>query len=448
MGLEKTNKKMAPRIANNIEKRIVDLSLCHPDFGAKRLLPILNKENIDVSTSTVYRILKRHGQQNRLMRISKIEAQQQAAIPSQHIEIYKKYVDPGSILAEEPAPPVESVEEKRPLPRPRSNAIALTKSPKWSRSGIFILNTLLFTLVGYLGSQAAQNFQQIVLKSDIEAKIQIPQFVKTVEPEIKSPSLIDYHGIWERNLFNIPRGRDSQREKEIVLDNLALAQKELGLKLLGTVKADHDTLSLAIIHNRKTKEQKIFHEGDVDGNLLIKKILRNKVVIRTDNSDVLLTITPQDFRKNNNSAKRQKPIDNFDYPQEKAAASSISSSKIKHIRLNRNQIDSDLADLDALMQEVRIFPYKRNKKPSGFIISNIPGGSILRKLGLRSRDVIKEVNGQKFSVVLCRFDEILYFFLKSWGVIASNTSLLSVLITTLLRKILFTNKLPSSSPSR
>ena len=397
MGRKKNRKKVTLRIANKIERRIVDLSLRHPDFGAKRLLPILNKENIDVSTSTVYRILKRHGQQNRFVRISKIEAQQQAAIPSQEIEVSKKYVDPGSIFTEEPAPPVKRVEEKRHSPRPRSNAIALTKSPKWSRSVLFILNTILFILVGYLGSQAAQNLHQIMLKSDTEAKIHIPQFIKTVKPEKKSFSLNDYQGIWERNLFNIPQGRDSQREKEIVLDNLALAQKKLGLKLLGTVKADDETLSLAIIHNRKTKEQKIFHEGDVDGNLLIKKILRNKVVIRTDNSDVLLAITPQDFRKNNDPAKRQKPTHNFDHTQKNAAKTSGSSSKIKHIRLNRNQIESDLADLDTLMQEVRISPYKRNKKPSGFIISNIPGGSILRKLGLRSRDVIREVNGQRFS---------------------------------------------------
>jgi type II secretion system protein C len=199
-------------------------------------------------------------------------------------------------------------------------------------------------------------------------------------------------------LFNVPKGGDSQREKDIVLDNLALAQKELGLKLLGTVKANDDTLSLAIIHDRKTKEQKIYHEGDGDDNLLIKKILRNKVVIRTNNSDVLLAITPQDFRKKNKiSTKPQKPTENFDHTQKKAAKTSGSSSKMKHIRLSRNQIESGLADLDALMQEVRISPYKRNKKPSGFIISNIPGGSILRKLGLRSRDVIKEVNGQKFS---------------------------------------------------
>ena len=312
MGQEKTNKKATLKIANNIESRIVDLSLRHPDFGAKRLLPILNKENIDVSTSTIYRILKRHGQQNRSMRISKIEARRLAESPSQDIEKSMKYVDSESIPTKEPVPAFESVEDKRAVPRPKADLIALTRSPKWSRSGLFILNTLLFILIGYLGSQAAQNFHQIMLKFDTEAKIHIPQFIKTVKPEKKSHSLNEYRGIWERNLFNVTKGNDSRRQKDIVLENLALAKKELGLKLLGTVKADDKTLSLAIIRNQKTKEQKIYREGDDDGNLFVKSIFRNKVVIRTDKSDVLLAITPQDFRKKYNiSSKRHKTTENF-----------------------------------------------------------------------------------------------------------------------------------------
>lgn len=115
MGREKNNKKVALRIANNIERRIAYLSLCHPDFGARRLLPILKKENIDVSTSTVYRILKRHGQQNRSMRISKIEAQQRVDIHSQHIEKSTNHVSPESILTEKSSSAVKTVKKKAPL---------------------------------------------------------------------------------------------------------------------------------------------------------------------------------------------------------------------------------------------------------------------------------------------------------------------------------------------
>ena len=46
MGREKTRKKVAIGITDKIERRIVDLSLRHHDFGANRLLPLLNKENI------------------------------------------------------------------------------------------------------------------------------------------------------------------------------------------------------------------------------------------------------------------------------------------------------------------------------------------------------------------------------------------------------------------
>ena len=46
------------------------------------------------------------------------------------------------------------------------------------------------------------------------------------------------------------------------------------------------------------------------------------------------------------------------------------------------------------MGQLRISPYRRGDQPSGFRISGIPRDSVLRKLGLRSRDIIREVNGQ------------------------------------------------------
>jgi hypothetical protein len=52
MSRTKITMKVASGIPDDIERRIVDLSLRHPDFGAKRLLPLLKDEEIDVSTST------------------------------------------------------------------------------------------------------------------------------------------------------------------------------------------------------------------------------------------------------------------------------------------------------------------------------------------------------------------------------------------------------------
>jgi type II secretion system protein C len=40
------------------------------------------------------------------------------------------------------------------------------------------------------------------------------------------------------------------------------------------------------------------------------------------------------------------------------------------------------------MEKINVRPYMQGDQPSGFRISNIPADSVLRKMGLRSRDVI------------------------------------------------------------
>lgn len=70
-----TKRKTATRIPPAVEMRIIELSAMHPEFGARRLLPLLQKESIAVSASSIYNILKRHGLQNRDKRFAKIQAQ-------------------------------------------------------------------------------------------------------------------------------------------------------------------------------------------------------------------------------------------------------------------------------------------------------------------------------------------------------------------------------------
>ena len=75
MATPKIKKKTVSRITPEVEVRIVALSLQNPEFGAKRLMPLLSVENIDVSASTVYNLLKRNGLSSREKRLSKLAEQ-------------------------------------------------------------------------------------------------------------------------------------------------------------------------------------------------------------------------------------------------------------------------------------------------------------------------------------------------------------------------------------
>jgi transposase len=56
-------KKPSVKITDDVAERIVEISLQNPAFGAKRLVPLLQKAGIRVTSSAVYRILKRRGLQ-------------------------------------------------------------------------------------------------------------------------------------------------------------------------------------------------------------------------------------------------------------------------------------------------------------------------------------------------------------------------------------------------
>jgi type II secretory pathway component PulC len=128
------------------------------------------------------------------------------------------------------------------------------------------------------------------------------------------------------------------------------------------------------------------------------------VIISIDNGDQLLTVGLEDFAKARSSAPPlRKAYGSTQYQQNQDIMDSLAlmtsenalpSSRTKSIRIEREEVDSELADLDSLMGQVRISPYRRKDQPLGFRISGIPRDSVLRKLGLRSRDVIKEINGQ------------------------------------------------------
>jgi len=290
-------KKSPPKIPAEVEARIVKVSLQHPEFGAKRLLQLLKNEKIDVLASTVYSILKRNGLQTRDMRLLRIEEQFHTEASPQVVETPPPFTVPILTPAGEPGPIAEGIEEKTPPLRSLGVSKVPAKSPKRIRWFFYVVNLLLLALIGYLGFHAVQEFQQASLDPEAVAAIESEPMIAAKEKGTVPPPLSDYRIIWERNLFNIAKENALAPKKDISLAKLPLAKKELGLKLVGTVVANDSRMSLAVINNRKTREQEGYREGDEVDKVRIKKILRNKVVITTDKGDQLLTIEPEEYGK-------------------------------------------------------------------------------------------------------------------------------------------------------
>jgi type II secretion system protein C len=175
---------------------------------------------------------------------------------------------------------------------------------------------------------------------------------------------------------------------------LPLASKSLGLRLVGTVVAQNAERNLAIIEHESSRKQKIYHEGDSAGPVRIKRIERNEVIIDAGKGDQRLTML---HGQASGSLSGPQPAVIGQFTPQKSVKSQPSSARYQTFRLDREEVASALKDVDQVMQQVRLSPYKVYNRASGLKITNIRAGSIFAKMGLRSRDVIKAVNYKKIT---------------------------------------------------
>jgi len=371
MARKEKSKKNATDISPGVEERVVQVSLKHPDYGSSRLATLLEQEGILLTSSAVYSIQKRKGLHNRSMRLSKLEEQRSAGMVPEPLT----NIEPPAEAAE--AVPAYTIEMT-----PESPKSPVIKSPSkftgrrfWSFT---VPNLLVVGVVAYFLVSALANF----LHGGREPSL-LPQPAPTqanLKPQATVRPLEDYNIIFERNLFGGSKGEASAPQEEVSLEGLPVALKVLGLKLVGTVVGDDEAVNLAIIDDQSTRKQDLYREGDQAGQALVKKILRNKVVLNTGSGDEVLTMEPEE--KAGSSPVRQQPL------------TSLPTTPTESGKLAREEVEFELPEYTRLMKQVGVRPHVEEGKPAGFMVYNINPDSIYAKMGLENGDVIKSLNGQ------------------------------------------------------
>jgi len=204
--------------------------------------------------------------------------------------------------------------------------------------------------------------------------------------------LEQYAVVSERNLFGgTGKEQEAGSADAVNLDDIPLALKNLGLKLVGTVFTGVPAESLAFIEDLSARKQETYREGDRVKQVLVKKILRQSVVINTGKRDEMLTMEEPEEGQGKPGAPG--PTARYQPPRPPAPTPPPSSSTT----LPRQEVESSLSDLNQLMQQVRVRPYLEANKPAGFLVSDIKPNSIFSKMGLRNGDVIQKINDQNIT---------------------------------------------------
>jgi len=248
-----------------------------------------------------------------------------------------------------------------------------------------ILNIVALSLVVYIGVDTFYRVVSSELKGVNTKEIVMEQLPNAKESK-RSP-LSSFKVITERNLFgSLDKASEDVNKEEIE----ELEPTSLKIALLGTVTGNEQN-AFAVIEETDKRKQGLYKIGDSVQNATVKKILREKVVLRVGAKDEILTMEES-------AASRR----------DKGRGPSKSTARGSTITVNRKDIQSSLKDINKLMSEVRIRPHFKDGQSDGLSVSRIKGGSIFSKLGLRNGDIVQQINGEPINSP----DEVLALYEK------------------------------------
>ena len=234
-----------------------------------------------------------------------------------------------------------------------------------------ISNIVLITIAVYLSISGFYKVATYQFDPVPPPRVAGDRQISSVEDETSHP-LSYYQPIVKRNLFNTNKDADS---KPVSIKIETLKQTELKLKLWGTVSGLGGQ-TYAVIEEAKSRQQNLYKVGDAVQNATVKMVFREKVVLSVNGKDEVLEI--EEIR---GRAGGRKP------PQ------TTTKARRQNITLKRSQIESSVKNVNELMKQVKIRPHTENGQAAGLMLSSIQRGSIFRRMGLRSGDVITGVNG-------------------------------------------------------
>ena len=194
-----------------------------------------------------------------------------------------------------------------------------------------------------------------------------------------------YQAIAGRDLFRT-KTAETRAPEVVETDIEDLEKTGLQLRLWGTITGDGEGAAYAVIEDtsRRRQPQHLYREGENIGDAVIKKILRERVVLTVDGSDEVLEMEEMldhaRARQTGSQTGRMR-------------ASGLESESEQEFSIDRDRVEEALADVGNLMRQVRVRPYFEDGNPQGVLLSGVRRNSIFEDMGLQSGDVIRGING-------------------------------------------------------
>jgi general secretion pathway protein C len=169
----------------------------------------------------------------------------------------------------------------------------------------------------------------------------------------------------------------------------AVERPHIQIRLVGTAVADDTEKSLAVFEV-DGGGQTYRREGEIVGGVLVKYILPDSVIVDTGRGEEILKLRQSLFEGSivqTEASEIQSPAQSFGpRPPE--------NRNFQAVYLDREASKAVFADIDGVLKDVRIDPVSVYGQPTGVRVAPIAPGSVFAEIGLKSGDVVREVNGK------------------------------------------------------
>jgi general secretion pathway protein C len=194
---------------------------------------------------------------------------------------------------------------------------------------------------------------------------------------------MDYDIIVSRNLFSSKAPKKTGNDIDLDAEPVATT---LPFQLVGTVIFHNPARSLAALQDKTENKMYPVRMGD-----------------EISDKAQVLSVEPRRVVFINNQARRKEFVEIPEDPSIKistgTARTSAPSAGIAQVEENkfvvsRSEIDSQMANFNTLITQARAIPEMRGGQMVGFKLVQIQPGSFYEKIGMKTGDVIKAVNGE------------------------------------------------------
>ena len=273
---------------------------------------------------------------------------------------------------------------------------------------LFLVNIIFLVGCIYVGMHIRRTFMESkTQKFTVEAVPSSLKYAKVVPltTQTKNP-LGYYHIIQERGLFPKPEAvkkeEDLSHKKRLDMGD-SLPKTPLQLQLKGTVVGDDTSYSWAVIEDMTTRKQDLYKVGDVISGAKIIEIYRNRVILNRDGKEEILMVFDEDkvARLVGSQPVQPVPLQQPPSPPKPPDANSSQSrselvpTKVGENRwvFNKDDINTAVNNANQILSEVNIAPYFEDGAAKGYKVENFREGSLFGKVGFKSGDIVKRVNG-------------------------------------------------------